>query len=236
MTWQSKAEKAEGKHPYPVLQGYFLSIICRNEVQGLWFLWHYFLLPFLYFVNHLESYFRALSDLTHTFSTSTGEPAACIYFLFTCASFMQSHCSNAPGTLQVQFSLSVLFSSLLLHGLQPSRLLCPWDFPGKNTGVGCHFLLQGIFMAQGLNTRLLHLLQEMQLESLSEPPGKPWCICACAYLLSHGWLFVTPWTVAHKVPLSMVFARQEHWSGLPFPSLVSVHDHLKNTSALQLSL
>ena len=28
------------------------------------------------------------------------------------------------------------------HGLQPTRLLCPWDSPGKNTGVGCHFLLQ----------------------------------------------------------------------------------------------
>ena len=32
------------------------------------------------------------------------------------------------------------------HGLQPTRLLCPWDFPGKNTGVGCHFLFQGIFL------------------------------------------------------------------------------------------
>ena len=31
------------------------------------------------------------------------------------------------------------------RGLQPARLLCPWDFLGKNTGVGCHFLLQGIF-------------------------------------------------------------------------------------------
>ena len=30
------------------------------------------------------------------------------------------------------------------HGLQPTRLLCPWNSPGKNTGVGCHFLLQGI--------------------------------------------------------------------------------------------
>ena len=28
------------------------------------------------------------------------------------------------------------------HGLQPTRLLCPWDSPGKNIGVGCHFLLQ----------------------------------------------------------------------------------------------
>ena len=35
------------------------------------------------------------------------------------------------------------------HGLEPTRLLCPWDFPGKNTGVGCHFLLQGIVPNSG---------------------------------------------------------------------------------------
>ena len=34
------------------------------------------------------------------------------------------------------------------HGLWPTRLFYPWDFPGKNTGVGCHFLLQGIFPTQ----------------------------------------------------------------------------------------
>ena len=34
------------------------------------------------------------------------------------------------------------------QGLQPTRLLCPWDFPGKNTRVGCHVLLQGIFPTQ----------------------------------------------------------------------------------------
>ena len=39
------------------------------------------------------------------------------------------------------------------HGLQPSRLLCPWNFPGKNTGVVCHFLLQGIFLTQGSNLK-----------------------------------------------------------------------------------
>ena len=44
------------------------------------------------------------------------------------------------------------------HGMQPVRLLCPWDFPGTNTGVGCHFLLQGIFQTQGLNLHLSHLL------------------------------------------------------------------------------
>ena len=40
--------------------------------------------------------------------------------------------------------------------MYPTRLLCPWDFPGKTTGVGCHSLLQGIFLAEGLNLGLLH--------------------------------------------------------------------------------
>ena len=38
----------------------------------------------------------------------------------------------------------------------PARFLCPWEFPGKNPGASCHFLLQGIFLIQGLNQRLLH--------------------------------------------------------------------------------
>ena len=45
--------------------------------------------------------------------------------------------------------------SLQHHGLQLTRLLCPWDFPGKDTGLGCHFLLQGIFWTQGSNPGLL---------------------------------------------------------------------------------
>ena len=45
------------------------------------------------------------------------------------------------------------------HGLQPTRLLHPWDFPGKNTVMGCHFFLQGIFPTQGLNSGLLHCRQ-----------------------------------------------------------------------------
>ena len=40
----------------------------------------------------------------------------------------------------------------------PARLLCPWDSSGKNTGVDCHALLQGIFKTQGLNLSLLHFL------------------------------------------------------------------------------
>ena len=49
--------------------------------------------------------------------------------------------------------------SLQSHGLQPIRLLCSWDFPGKTTGVDCPFLLQGIFPTQGLKLGLLHCRQ-----------------------------------------------------------------------------
>ena len=51
--------------------------------------------------------------------------------------------------------------SLQPHGLQPTMLLHPWDFPGKNTGVDCHFLLQEIFLAQGLNLGLPHCRQTL---------------------------------------------------------------------------
>ena len=60
---------------------------------------------------------------------------------------------------------SVVPDSFRPHGLQLTRLLCPWDFPGKNTGVGCHFLLQGIFPTQGSNLRLRCLLH-WQVDSL----------------------------------------------------------------------
>ena len=48
------------------------------------------------------------------------------------------------------FSRSVISNSLQLYGLQPTRLLCPWNFLGKNTGSGCHFLLQGILPNPGI--------------------------------------------------------------------------------------
>ena len=57
------------------------------------------------------------------------------------------------------------------HGLQPARLLSPWDSPGKSTGVGCHSLLQGIFLTQRLNLGVLHC-QAVSLPS--GPPRKPY--------------------------------------------------------------
>ena len=67
------------------------------------------------------------------------------------------------GSLDLTCTQCVLVTqswpTLLPHGLQPARLLCLWNSPGKNTEVGCHFLLQGIFLAQGLNPGLLHCRQ-----------------------------------------------------------------------------
>ena len=68
------------------------------------------------------------------------------------SSFVHVHCSDVSNCLH-------------LDELQPARLLCPWDFPDKNTGVSCHFLLQGTFLTQGSNLRLLCLLQ-WQADSL----------------------------------------------------------------------
>ena len=58
-----------------------------------------------------------------------------------------------------EWSRSVVCDSLRPRG--PARLLRPWDSPGENTGVGCHFLLQGIFLTQGSNPDLLHCRQTL---------------------------------------------------------------------------
>ena len=47
--------------------------------------------------------------------------------------------------------------TLRVYGLWPAKLLCPWDFPSKNTGVDCHFFSQDIFPTKGLNPLLLSL-------------------------------------------------------------------------------
>ena len=94
----------------------------------------------------------------------------------------------------------------------------PMELPSQKTGVGWHFLFQGIFPTQGLNPGLLH----WQVDSLPlSHQGSPMLFILCVWQsLSHVRLFETPWTVAHQAPLSMEFSRQEYWSGLPFPSPV----------------
>ena len=84
---------------------------------------------------------------------------------------------------------SVVSDSVRPHRQQPTRLPCPWDSPGKNTWVGCHFLLQC-----------------MKVKSERE-------VTQCV------WLLATPWTVAHQAPPPMGFSREEYWSWVPLPSL-----------------
>ena len=83
------------------------------------------------------------------------------------------------------------------------QLLCPRDSLGKNTGVGCHTLLQGIFLTHGLNPCLLCLLQWQAGSLPLAPPGRPshrveycwkimYCFCLC-------WVF----TAAHELSLAV---------------------------------
>ena len=67
----------------------------------------------------------------------------------------------------------VVSDSLRPHGLKPTGLLCPRDSPGKNTGVGCHFLLQGIFLIQGSKPRLLRLTCQQKDSSPRSHLGSP---------------------------------------------------------------
>ena len=83
---------------------------------------------------------------------------------------------------------SVMSDSLQSNGLYPTRLLCPWDFPGKHTGVGCHFLLQRIFLTQGSNPGFPHCRQMLYRLSHREAPKHKISV----QLLSRVRLFATP--------------------------------------------
>ena len=89
---------------------------------------------------------------------------------------------------------------------KPTRLLSPWDSPGKNTGVGCHFLLQGIFPTQGLNPSLLHLLLWQTGSLPLAPPQFSHLVMSDS---------ATPWTAACQASLSIT----NSWS---LPKLMSI--------------
>ena len=74
------------------------------------------------------------------------------------------------------------------HRRQPTRLPHPWNSPGKNTGVGCHFLLQCMKVKR-------------EREAAQSYPT-----------------LETPWTAAYQAPPSMGFSRQKYWSRVPLPS------------------
>ena len=87
----------------------------------------------------------------------------------------------------VYVSCSVISNPLQLQ--EPTGLFCPWNFPGKNTGVGCHSLLQGIFPTEGLNLGLMPCRQI--LYHLSHQ-GRPQSIVRVVFLNEN--LFMSfPW-------------------------------------------
>ena len=87
------------------------------------------------------------------------------------------------------------------HGPYPIRLLCPWGFPVKSTGVGCCALLQGIVSTQGLNPHLLHLLR-WEVGSLPVAPlGKPGTTALSC--------------ISRHSAISLASAQQSPWPSLP---------------------
>ena len=84
---------------------------------------------------------------------------------------------TAPCDKKFMHTQSLSCDSLRPHGLWLTRLLCPWNFPSKNTGVDCHFLFQGIFLTQGPNPCLLHLLNwQADFFTLGSPTTKNYLV------------------------------------------------------------
>ena len=90
-------------------------------------------------------------------------PQTCAHIIICDWCWVLFHSMDVPWLYLTKFLLSEFTQSCLTlcdpMNCRPTRLLHPWDFPGKSTGVGCHFLLQGIFPTQELNPGLRHCRQ-----------------------------------------------------------------------------
>ena len=122
------------------------------------------------------------------------------------------------------------------HGLQPTKLLHPWDFPGKNTGVGSHSLLQGIFLTHGSNLDVLHCRQILYHMSHQGRPlnNLPFISPISAQLFSCVQLYVTPWMVARQASLSIT--NSQSLLKLMSIELVMPSNHLILCHPLQIEL
>ena len=103
------------------------------------------------------------------------------------------------------------------------------DSPGHNTGVGCHFLLQGIFPTQGSNPGLLHYRQILYHLSYL---GSPAAAAAAAKSLQSCLTLCDPIDGSLLGSPSLGFSRQERWSGLPFPSPMQESEKWKWTCSV----
>ena len=105
---------------------------------------------------------------------------SCVSHLISTDQYLRSHFKYPDGFLLqgMEYSFFKLNAQSCLtlcdhHRLWLARLLCPRNFPAKNTGVGCHFLLWGIFPTQGLNLHLLHWQADSLPLSHRQIPNNP---------------------------------------------------------------
>ena len=107
-----------------------------------------------------------------------------------------------------------------------TRLLCPWDSPGKNTGVGCHTLLQGIFLTQGLNPCLLHCRQILYCWATREALGTG--------LHSRKWA-VGEWAKLRLYLQLLPITHITTWAPPPVRSAVTLHFHRNSHPTVTIS-
>ena len=130
-----------------------------------------------------------------------------------------------------------MFDSVQPHRWQPTRLPRLWNSPGKNTRVGCHFLLPCMKVKSEsevpqscltlcdptdrspTGSPIPGILQARTLEWVAISFSNAWKWKVKGKSLSRVPLLATPWTAAFQAPPSMGFSRQECWSGVPLPSL-----------------
>ena len=131
-----------------------------------------------------------------------------------------------------KWSRSVVSDPQRPHGLQPSRLLRPWDFPGKSTGVGCHCLLLFLTAAKSLQScptlcdpidggppgsAIPGILQARTLEWVAISFSNAWKWKVKVKSFSCVWLLATPWTAAYQAAVLGIFqARVLEWVAIAF--------------------
>ena len=130
----------------------FVGLCCR--ILGLWFLYGFIFQDFRSLIR-LWVYKSHMSSLISLWVCVSQDIMSRL--IYACTSLFSWILALSNIHVSVP---SESVSHWVIHvWLCNPRFLCPWDSLGKNTGVGCHFLLQGIFLTQGLNLGLMHCRQ-----------------------------------------------------------------------------
>ena len=121
-------------------------------------------------------------------------------------------CNSKEVNLIVKKSgYSLYFSDLKLHAQHLWGMLMYWKGSKQYKKVRCCFKNFSFKLRTKYVSWLLNLVYIFYI--WEEKKNCKITITLHAYMFSHGWLFATPWTIAHQAPLSMEFSRQEYWSG-----------------------